>query len=159
MSDCSGIAGGAFNPGDFFGDPAGLLGSGLPKLFGTVSLTDILAPISDFTKYLNKVPGLKVTRTNTDILVHYFWETEQINPWPSGSSASGAIFAPWVIDSDGNNTYPGAGGTGNPVPPMPAASPPPLPDVADAGSGSVDNSGDDPSHVWVATYVIGEPKP
>ncbi|HZT97254.1 MAG TPA: hypothetical protein VFB34_10515 [Chloroflexota bacterium] len=177
-NDYSSVSQGLFDPDSFFGDNQGLLGNALPKLFGAVKLTDILSPLDDFTKQLNKIPGLHVTRTDTEIRVHFFWETEQIKPWEPGGQVSAsagslnaAVFAPWVINDDGSNTLPqDASGNGiwqsggNLIPPSTGAaankdaSPPPIPEVDDGGdppSGTqgVDNSGNDPSHVWVATYI------
>ncbi|HEV3312956.1 MAG TPA: hypothetical protein VG815_20795, partial [Chloroflexota bacterium] len=154
VSDFTSMANGSFDPTSFF-DPNSLLGGSLPKLFGAVSLTDILNGIPDFTKDLNKIPGLKVMHDSKMIHVQFFWETDQIKQWPSGGPNS-AIFAPWLINGDGTPTYP----QGNPHYPgnvvtSTTPTPPPIPDVSDDGSGSVNNSGDDPSHVWAATYIIG----
>jgi hypothetical protein len=166
------VAGGQFNPSDFLGDPSNLIGSSLPKLFGTISLTDILGTLPDFTQYLNKIPGLKVTRTDTEISVRYFWETEQINPWPNtdAGSPNEAILAPWVIDTDGSELLPmknskpryttGAGQTGDiKAPTLKTDSPPPPPDLAfptGSNSDGVDGGGTDPTHTWVATYILDD---
>ena len=175
VSDFTNLANGTFDPSDFMGDPSGLLGDSLPKLFGAVSLTDLLSPITDLQNYLDKIPGLKVTHTDSEVTVHYNWYTEQIKPWQfsgnpvSAGSPNNAVLAPWLIDEEGNQLLPmslstqqpqyqtGGNLTCPPVDPQNGA-PPPVPEVAVKDtSGSVDGGGDTPTHYWAYTYIHGNP--
>ena len=150
------FANAAFDPQKYFG---GALDGA--NLFGVVPLTDLLGLIPDFTKDLNKIPGLKVTKTDSAIMVRYFWETDQIKPFwlTNAPNVEEAIFVPFVIGSDGSfqsqqaAPSPGASVLFD----MPALGPPPIPDItnsADDSNGGADNSDPDPTHVWVATYLM-----